>query len=263
MCWNKSWHTLYSFSSPIIDSRVTGSQWRVTWLLSMSDALRFRGAANGPWGTKQRLPNTLCVLSAKQSICCRSNLSNILRSKPGLISLISGLDSYCAVFYHQYNNWGNDLFWKTEFHSSSRDPENLCYAVLNVLWSIIITVCVCFSSSQISHSLVWHNTMNDHTYGLHRNNLWQLVTLVPVQSHWQPGLWSHMGWKCLHHICSISATLSLHSSTLLWNLFFSTTPDTSSVVRSTPCRSEAESTAIPIFIFRFALEGIWLWRYWK
>lgn len=45
--------TLYSFSSPIIVSLVTGSQCRVTWVLSMSDTLRFRGAVVGPWG-KQR-----------------------------------------------------------------------------------------------------------------------------------------------------------------------------------------------------------------
>lgn len=40
--------TLYSFISPIMESYGTASQCTVTWLLSMSDTLRFRGATTGP-----------------------------------------------------------------------------------------------------------------------------------------------------------------------------------------------------------------------
>ena len=43
-------HTLYSFSSPIITFLATWSQCTVTWVLSMSDNLRFRGAVMGPSG---------------------------------------------------------------------------------------------------------------------------------------------------------------------------------------------------------------------
>ena len=46
--WFHNRHTLYSFSSPIIEPRLTGSQCRVTCVLSMSDTLRFRGAVTGP-----------------------------------------------------------------------------------------------------------------------------------------------------------------------------------------------------------------------
>lgn len=50
--------TLYSFSSPIIELRDTGSQCTVTSVLSMLDTLRFRGAVMGP-GKKQRL--SFCI----------------------------------------------------------------------------------------------------------------------------------------------------------------------------------------------------------
>ena len=39
---------MYSFSSPIRLVRATGSQCTVTWVLSMSDTRRFRGAVLGP-----------------------------------------------------------------------------------------------------------------------------------------------------------------------------------------------------------------------